>query len=92
MRRYNEQPNANDSQPRSNGRDPVLQHVHNSPIAEQRLQHTQSLFMQSVNVASIAILSTIGVTYVLDKIKDRQDKNLREEIKDRLEATLRDSQ
>jgi hypothetical protein len=48
--------------------------------------------MQSVNVASIAILSTIGVTYVLDKIKDRQDKNLREEIKDRLEATLRDSQ
>ena len=48
--------------------------------------------MQSVNVASIAILSTLGVTYVLDKIKDRQDKNLREEIKDRLDATLRDSQ
>jgi hypothetical protein len=48
--------------------------------------------MQSVNVASIAILSTIGVTYVLDKIKDRQDKNLREEIKDRLDVTLRDSQ
>jgi hypothetical protein len=47
--------------------------------------------MQSVNVASIAILSTLGVTYVLDKIKDRQDKNLREEIKDRLDATLRDS-
>lgn len=47
--------------------------------------------MQSVNIASIAILSTLGVTYVLDKIKDRQDKNLREEIKDRLDASLRDS-
>ena len=77
--------------PSRTSKDSVLQNVQNSPIAEQRLQHTQSLFMQSVNVASIAILSTLGVTYVLDKIKDRQDKNLREEIKDRLDATLRDS-
>ena len=61
-------------------------------MAEQRLQHQQSLLMQSFNVASIAILSTLGVTYVLDKIKDRQDKNLREEMKDRLESNLRDSQ
>lgn len=45
-----------------------------------------------MNVASIAILSTMGVTYVLDKIKDRQEKNLREEIKDRVEHTLKDAQ
>lgn len=47
--------------------------------------------MQSVNVASIAILSTMGVTYVLDKIKDRQEKNLREEIKDRVDSSLREN-
>ena len=33
----------------------------------------------------------MGTTYVLDKIKDRQEKNLREEIKDRLESTLKES-
>jgi len=47
--------------------------------------------MGAVNVASLAILTTMGVTYVLDKIKDRQEKNLREEIKDRIESTLRES-
>ena len=47
--------------------------------------------MQTVNVASVAILSTLGVTYVLDKIKDRQEKNLREEIKDRVETTLKEN-
>ena len=47
--------------------------------------------MQSVNVASIAILTSMGVSYVLDKIKDRQERNLREEIKDRMESTLREN-
>jgi hypothetical protein len=47
--------------------------------------------MQSVNVASIAVLTTLGVSFVLDKLKDKQDKNLREELKDRVESTLRDS-
>jgi hypothetical protein len=47
--------------------------------------------MQSVNVASIAVLTTLGVSYVLDKIKDKQDKNLREELKDRVESNLRES-
>jgi hypothetical protein len=47
--------------------------------------------MQSLNVASIAILTSMGVSYVLDKIKDRQERNLREEIKDRMESTLRES-
>ena len=47
--------------------------------------------MQSFNVASVAVLSTFAVTYVLDKIKDRQEKNLREEIKDRVHSTLKES-
>jgi hypothetical protein len=42
-------------------------------------------------VASIAVLTTLGVSYVLDKLKDKQDRNLREELKDRVESTLRDS-
>eukprot|EP00347_Sterkiella_histriomuscorum_P006130 403353953 len=49
------------------------------------------MLLQTINVASIAVLSTLGVTYVLDKIKDRQEKNLREEMKDRMEATLKES-
>jgi vacuolar-type H+-ATPase subunit E/Vma4 len=49
------------------------------------------MFMQTVNVASIAILSTVAVSYVLDKIKDRHERNLREEIKDRMESTLREA-
>jgi hypothetical protein len=47
--------------------------------------------MQSFNVASIAVLTTLGVTYVLDKIKDKSDKNLREELKDRVDSTLKES-
>ena len=47
--------------------------------------------MQSVNGASISVLTTLGVSFVLDKLKDKQDKNLREELKDRVESTLRDS-
>lgn len=50
-----------------------------------------STFMQSVNVASVAILTTLGVTYVLDKIKDKEEKNLREEIKDRVYSSLREN-
>ena len=47
--------------------------------------------MQSVNVASVAILSSLAVSYVLDKIKDKQEKNLREEIKDRVYESLREN-
>lgn len=41
-------------------------------------------------VASISIISSLGLTYLLDKYKDKQDKNLREEIKDRVSSTLDD--
>lgn len=68
-----------------------MSNIQQSPVASQRIEHQSSLFMQSVNVASIAILTTMGVNYVLDKIKDRQEKNLREEIKDRIDATIREN-
>ena len=55
----------------SKSKDQVYANIKESPVAENRLQHQQSLFLQSVNVASIAILSSLGVSYVLDKIKDR---------------------
>ena len=47
--------------------------------------------MQSVNVASIAILATLGVTYVIDRMRDKQDKNLREEIKDRVFDSIKEN-
>jgi len=39
-------------------------------------------------VASVAFVSSLGLTYLLDKYKDKQDKNLRDELKDRLNSTL----
>ena len=35
-------------------------------------------------VASVAVLSSLGITYLLDNYKSRQDKNLRDELKDRV--------
>ena len=37
------------------------------------------------------MVTTFAVSYILDKIKDRQEKNLREELKDRVESTLRET-
>ena len=77
MRRYKEalaNPSvmaASTSSSSSKSKDQVYANIKESPVAENRLQHQQSLFLQSVNVASIAILSSLGVSYVLDKIKDR---------------------
>ena len=89
MRRYNDISKNGDKVEKK--QDPVYQSVKESPVAEQRLQNQQSMLMQSVNVASIAVLTTLGVSYFLDKIKDKQDKNMREELKDRVESTLKDS-
>jgi predicted transglutaminase-like protease len=47
--------------------------------------------MSSLNIASIACLSTIGVNYVLDRMKDRKDKHLREEIKERVFDSIREN-
>ena len=41
--------------------------------------------------ASIAIISSLGLTYLLDSYKDRSDKNLRDELKDRVQSSLNDT-
>jgi hypothetical protein len=59
----------------------VHANITNSEKSEHRLKHTSSLFMQSINVASIAVLTSLGVTFLIDKLKDKKDNDLREEIK-----------
>jgi len=39
-------------------------------------------------VASLAVVTSVGVTYLLDKFKDKKDDALRNELKDRLYSTL----
>jgi len=61
----------------------------NSPVATQRLQQTNGhFFMNALNVASLAVVTSVGVTYLLDKFKDKKDEALRNEMKDRLYSTL----
>lgn len=91
MRRYN-QAIANPEKASGKGKDSVLQNVVSSPVAEQRLQHQSSLIASPSVVASIAVLSSFAVNYMLEKFKDVRDKNLREEIRDRFESALRESQ
>lgn len=43
-------------------------------------------------MASLAVLTTIGVNMLLETIKDKKDASLREEIKDRLSDTLSETQ
>ena len=44
--------------------------------------------MNALNVASLAVVTSVGVTYLLDKFKDKKDEVLRNEMKDRLYTTL----
>ncbi len=48
--------------------------------------------MTAVNIASLSVLTTIGVNMMLDTMKEKKDHQLREEIKDRLHETLSESQ
>ena len=48
--------------------------------------------MTAVNIASLSVLTTIGVNMMLDTIKEKKDSTLREEIKDRLHESLSESQ
>ena len=60
-----------------------------SPIVQQRLEQTNSHFLtNALNVASLAVVTSAGVTYLLDKFKDKKDDTLRNELKDRLYSTL----
>ena len=42
-------------------------------------------------VASIAVISSFAVNYMLEKFKDVRDRNLREEMKERFEASIREN-
>ena len=56
-----------------------------SPAAERRLKQTDSHFMvNAINIASLAVLTSVGVNYILDQYKEKKDTVLREEIKDRM--------
>jgi hypothetical protein len=47
--------------------------------------------MAAINVASLAVLTTIGVNYMLDNVKEKKDAALREEIKDRMHTSIKDT-
>ena len=63
--------------------------IYNSPVATQRLQQSNGHFlMNALNVASLAVVTSVGCTYLLDKFKDRKDEALRNEMKDRFYSTM----
>ena len=63
----------------------------NAGRAKERLESTNGHFaMQAINIASIAVLTSMGVNYFLDKSRQRSDEGLREEMKDRVTEHVRD--
>lgn len=40
--------------------------------------------------ASVSFISSMGLTYLLDKYKDKKDRQLRDEIKDRVDSVIDD--
>ncbi len=59
-------------------------------MTANRLASTNNHFsiFAAVNVASLAVLTTIGVNLMLETVKEKKDLSLREEIKDRLHESL----
>lgn len=49
------------------------------------------IFMGAGAIASISVLTSLGINYVLDNMKDKREKHLREEIKERVFDTLREN-
>ena len=62
-------------------------------MAPQRLQQINSQVTGTglATTASVAIISALGLTYMMDGYKSRQDKNLRDELKDRVQSQLEGS-
>lgn len=59
--------------------------IGSSPVASARLKQTNNHFIvNAINIASLAVLTSVGVNYILDQYKEKKDSVLREEIKDRL--------
>jgi len=42
-----------------------------------------------MTVASIAILSAMGLTYVLDNYKDKKDRQMKEDLEHRVDSRLK---
>ena len=49
------------------------------------------IFMGAGAIASISVLTSLGINYVLDNMKDKRERHLREEIKERVFDTLREN-
>lgn len=47
--------------------------------------------MGVATTASLSILSSLAINYALDNMKDKREKHLREEIKERVFDTLREN-
>ena len=47
--------------------------------------------INAVNIASLAVLTSIGVNYILDQYKEKKDTILREEIKERVLSGVREN-
>ena len=45
----------------------------------------------AINVGSIAVLTALGTTMMLEQIKEKKEHALREEVKDRVNENLRES-
>jgi hypothetical protein len=65
----------------------------NSKRAAARLESTNNHFgiFTAINIASLAVLTSVGVNYMLDSFKEKKDQALREEIKDRMHEALRNN-
>jgi hypothetical protein len=48
--------------------------------------------VNAVNIASLAVLTSVGVNYILDQYKEKKDSVLREEIKERVYTGQRETQ
>ena len=99
FKRMKENPQGASQQqiPSSGGSQPMMVA---SPHANARMMQTNGHFAPAASgnnggggitatslatVASVAVLSSLGITYMLDNYKNKQDKNLRDEIKDRVQ-------
>ena len=66
--------------------------VSSSPQTERRLKQTNSHFLvNAINIASLAVLTSVGVNFMLDTFKDKRDTVLREEIKERVSSGARET-
>ena len=69
---------------------PVKQVEGNAGRVKERLESTNNHFASAINIASLAVLTSMGVNYFLDKGRQRGDTALREEMKDRVTANVRE--